>query len=89
MDRAPGDSSYVEGERVFAPPQGSFDLDWAASLAAERLGRPVDREALLDAVRDAWTALRTGTPSATEDPELAAAAAAAVRDFITAYAVEP
>ncbi|MEZ0166524.1 hypothetical protein AB2L27_17330 [Kineococcus sp. LSe6-4] len=33
-----GSGDYVEGERVFAPPHGSFDPDWVAGLVLDRLG---------------------------------------------------
>jgi hypothetical protein len=29
-------SSYGEGERVFGPPQGSYDADWVASAARQK-----------------------------------------------------
>ncbi|RKS80265.1 hypothetical protein CLV35_0690 [Motilibacter peucedani] len=84
---------YVEGERVFAPPQGSFDADWVASLAAEQLARPVARPAVLAAVADAWAAIRLGALGSNDllegdhEPDVAAAAVSAAREFITAYDV--
>ena len=88
-----GTGAYVEGERVFAPPQGAFDPDWVAALAADRLGRPVPHEALLGAVHDAWTGLRAGTLAPGDalpghDPDVAAAVISAARDFVQAYAVD-
>jgi hypothetical protein len=31
----PRDASYGEGERVFGPPQGTYDADWVASSARQ------------------------------------------------------
>lgn len=33
MANPTGPTSYGEGERVFGPPQGSYDADWVASAA--------------------------------------------------------
>ncbi len=50
-------SSYSEGERVFGPPNGTFDPDWVASAAAQRdPGLPPETAALL--AGQAWEALR-------------------------------
>jgi hypothetical protein len=32
-DSTDGAGAYAEGERVFGPPQGSYDADWVASSA--------------------------------------------------------
>ena len=46
-----GSGRYVEGERVFAPPAGSFDPDWVAAIVLERCGPGAgDRVALAAAV---------------------------------------
>lgn len=92
-----GTGDYVEGERVFAPPQGSFDPDWVACLAAERLPGAPDRARLEQAARAAWAAwseLRTGAdPAHVQEllpgltSEEAAAVVGAVRDFAAAYDV--
>lgn len=91
-----GTGDYVEGERVFAPPQGSFDPDWVASLAAERLAQRGSRARLEPAARLAWEALRAGSgPEATEEVlqrrgfsvEELRAVAQAVADFARAYEV--
>ena len=91
-----GTGPYVEGERVFAPPQGSFDVDWVTSLAAERLDSSVQRETVIAAVRTAWASLAGGrsaceatgtlrTEGFSEDD--AGAVVMAALDFIEAYAV--
>lgn len=42
------DPPYVEGERVFAPPAGTFDADWVAAAARQRdPGLPPETAALL------------------------------------------
>jgi hypothetical protein len=100
-DPGAGSSSYVEGERVFGPPQGTYDADWVASAAREAdPGLPRDVAVLL--ARQAWQHLReTGV---TDPPEIArrlladnraagataanVVAVAAVR-FCAAYDVDP
>jgi hypothetical protein len=48
---------YVEGERVFAPPNGSFDADWVAAAARQQdPGLPPETAALL--ANQAWALLR-------------------------------
>jgi hypothetical protein len=95
-----GSGRYVEGERVFAPPAGTFDADWAASLARERLGRDAPPQAeLVRAADTTWRALRAGADEASVVPllqgehGLAAPAAAAVlqsvRDYVAAYGAGP
>ena len=52
-----GPESYDEGERVFGPPQGSYDADWVASSARQAdPGLPLETASLL--ARDAWRHLR-------------------------------
>ena len=49
--------SYGEGERVFGPPNGSFDADWVAAAARHQdPGLPPETAALL--AGQAWAALR-------------------------------
>ena len=56
-DSAAGAGRYVEGERVFGPPQGSYDADWvAASARTADPGLPEETAALL--ARQAWEHLR-------------------------------
>lgn len=56
-DRATGASSYAEGERVFGPPQGTYDADWVASAAREAdPGLP--RDVAVQLAREAWGHLR-------------------------------
>lgn len=31
-----GSGGYVEGERVFGPPQGSYDAEWVAAAARQK-----------------------------------------------------
>lgn len=71
---APGPESdrtadaYVEGERVFGPPQGSYDADWVASSAREAdPGLP--SEVAVELARDAWRHLREA--GATDPAEIA------------------
>lgn len=94
-----GSGDYVEGERVFAPPAGSFDPDWVAGLVLDRLGTAaaVTRPVLAAAAQADWTRrgeggdedarLRAltgdGLPDAT-----ALALVRAAEDFVTAYGVD-
>ena len=59
---------YGEGERVFGPPQGTFDPEWAARLLLDRLpGLGWDEGCAL--AEAAWAALRSvGRP----DPDAVA-----------------
>lgn len=89
-----GSGDYVEGERVFAPPLGSFDPDWVAGLVLDRTTTSVPRPALAAAAladRDrgsrgdseqARTAalVAEGLPPATAEAVLRA-----VEDFVAAY----
>ena len=53
-----GSGGYVEGERVFGPPQGSYDADWVASSA--RTADPgLPQETAGQLARQAWEHLRT------------------------------
>ncbi len=95
-----GSGDYVEGERVFAPPHGSFDPDWVAGLVLDRLGvsAGVARTALATAaLADAGRrAAGTGTDDraaalAEVDGVSAATARAVVRavdDFAAAYSLD-
>ena len=48
---------YVEGERVFGPPDGSFDADWVAAAARQSdPGLPAETASLL--AGQAWAHLR-------------------------------
>ena len=50
--------SYSSGERVFGPPNGTFDADWAAT--ALRSNRPeLDHPTSVRLVEQAWEILRT------------------------------
>ena len=93
-----GSGDYVEGERVFAPPLGSFDPDWVAGLVLDRVGAavPVPRRDLAAAAGADWA--RRGAGLAQEarvralgGEGLPAATARevveAVEDFVTAYGV--
>ncbi|WP_432494512.1 hypothetical protein [Kineococcus auxinigenes] len=98
MTRWGGSGDYVEGERVFAPPQGSFDPDWVAGLVLDRSGRPaaVPRHVLADAAHADWVRRSQG---AAEDvrvqalgedgiaPATAREVVRAVEDFVTAYGI--
>ncbi len=50
-------SGWVEGERVFGPPGGTYDADWVASAAVAE-GVPPDDAHRLAVV--AWQLLRAG-----------------------------
>lgn len=94
-------SSYGEGERVFGPPQGTYDADWVASSARQAdPGLPPETAVLL--ARDAWRHLQqAGTTDPTEiarrllaDHRQAGATAAnvvavAAVQFCAAYEVDP
>ncbi len=48
---------YVEGERVFGPPGGTFDADWVAAAARQQdPGLPPETASLLSG--QAWALLR-------------------------------
>ena len=50
--------SYSSGERVFGPPNGTFDADWAAT--ALRSNRPeLDHPTSARLVEQAWDLLRS------------------------------
>ena len=52
-----GPAAYGEGERVFGPPQGSYDADWVAAAARSKdPGLPEETARALAAA--AWTHLR-------------------------------
>lgn len=54
---SPDDGSYSEGERVFGPPQGSYDADWVAQTA--RTADPsLDEATARELATDAWRHLR-------------------------------
>jgi hypothetical protein len=94
-----GSGDYVEGERVFAPPAGSFDPDWVAGLVLDRLGAAaaVSRPALAVAAQADWTRRDAGgdedarvralTADGLPEPT-ALALVRAAEDFVTAYGVE-
>lgn len=94
-----GSGDYVEGERVFAPPAGSFDPDWVAGLVLDRAGAAatVPRPVLADAAQADWT--RRGGGAAEDErvralggdglpPGTARDVVRAVEDFVEAYGVE-
>ena len=48
---------YVEGERVFGPPSGTYDADWVAAAARQQdPGLPPETAAML--ARQAWPLLQ-------------------------------
>lgn len=83
-------SDWVEGERVFGPPTGTWDADWVAGAAAEA-GVPRDRADALAA--RAWTLLRSGTPAARLPDALGgpdgATVARAALEYCALYDVSP
>ncbi|MCW2776667.1 MAG: hypothetical protein JWN17_392 [Frankiales bacterium] len=92
----PHRSAWVEGERVFGPPSGSFDADWVAS-AAQSVDGSLDHALAADLARQAWSALRAGVPAASlaehlrgqHDGAAADVVAAVAVEFCTLYAVDP
>lgn len=50
--------SYSSGERVFGPPRGTFDADWAAT-ALRSLRPELDHPTSVQLVTRAWDLLRT------------------------------
>lgn len=94
-------TSYGEGERVFGPPQGSYDADWVA--AAARSHDPGLSDVLArDFAARAWEHLRElgrlDAPEVArrllaEHPEVGATPATVVAraavEFCEAYAVTP
>ncbi|WP_432523403.1 hypothetical protein [Kineococcus sp. SYSU DK006] len=98
MGRWGGSGRCVEGERVLAPPEGSFDPDWVAAIVLERCGPAAgERVALAAAAQRAWDARRAGEePGAVQAalvaaglaPATAAAVLRAADDFASAYGVD-
>ena len=94
-------SAYAEGERVFGPPQGSYDADWVAATARSKdPGLP--EETARELAVYAWEHLRSiGELDAPEvarrlmaDHQAAGATPAAVVaraavDYCEAYGVQP
>ena len=94
-------SSYDEGERVFGPPQGSYDADWVAAAArSQDPGLP--EETARELAEYAWEHLRAihalDAPEVArrllaEHPKAGASPAAVVAkaavDFCEAYGVVP
>ncbi|MBX5331926.1 hypothetical protein HQO90_13110 [Rhodococcus fascians] len=84
-------TSYSSGERVFGPPNGTFDADWAAT--ALRSNRPeLDHPTSVRLVERAWELLRSsnlrGEPLATAldlEPGLASAVAAVATETAELY----
>ena len=88
---------YTCGERVFGPPRGTFDADWAAT-ALRSLRPELDHPTSVSLVATAWTilrerdlrgaelatALRAGAPGV-EPPELADAVAAVATETAQLY----
>ncbi|WP_035063091.1 hypothetical protein, partial [Cellulomonas bogoriensis] len=62
-----GPTDWVSGERVFAPPVGTVDVDWLVPAVLEAVpgADPVMARAALAA---AWAATRTGAPVPGGDP---------------------
>lgn len=93
-------SDWVSGERVFAPPSGTFDVDWLVGAVLEAVPGTTPaqaREALLDAWRDIGTpggpaaaasAPVAGTPGA-GTPALSAAGASAGNSTVAPASDDP
>ncbi|WP_258725415.1 hypothetical protein [Cellulomonas sp. NS3] len=82
-----GPTDWVSGERVFAPPTGTVDVDWLvpALLEAVPSVEPATARAALVAV---WTARRAGTAAPTGD-ELARAAQTVVDEAVALFRAGP
>ncbi|PPK97483.1 hypothetical protein CLV92_10313 [Kineococcus xinjiangensis] len=96
MGHTGGSGRYVEGERVFGPPSGVFDADWAAGLVLDRLGAGAgDRVEIARAAQLAWSARCAGRDAhealaeAGLAPDLGRAVVGAVDDFTAAYGAGP
>lgn len=92
-------NSYDEGERVFGPPQGTYDAAWVAS-AAVQADPGLPPELALRLATEAWPLLREiGSPDvnelarrllaehAAQGATAAAVVARAACDVVTAYDV--
>lgn len=92
-------NTYGEGERVFGPPQGTYDAAWVAS-AARQADPGLEAELALLLATEAWPLLRTiGEPDtnelarqllsdhAAQGATAATVVARAACDFVTAYDV--
>lgn len=83
--------SYTSGERVFGPPNGTFDADWAAT--ALRSTRPeLDHPTSVQLMERAWELLRsrglrdeTLTNTLDLEPGLAAAVSAVATETAQLY----
>lgn len=86
-----GRSSWVEGERVFGPPTGTWDADWVAGAACA-LDPALERARAEELARQAWAALRAGVPPQ-DLPGLlgpdGGAVAAVAAEFCALYGVQP
>ncbi len=92
--------TYGEGERVFGPPQGSYDADWVASaarskdpglpeaLARELAGRAWDHLRSIGSLDAPEVARRLMADEPTAGASPAAVVAKAAVDFCEAYAVD-
>ena len=92
-------NTYGEGERVFGPPQGTYDAAWVAA-AARQADPGLDPELALRLATEAWALLREiGEPDANElarrllsnhaaqGATAASVVARAACDVVTAYDV--
>ena len=83
--------SYSSGERVFGPPNGTFDADWAATaLRSNR--HELDHPTSVRLVEQAWDLLRSQglrgeqlTRALDLEPELAAAVSAVATETAELY----
>ncbi len=85
-------SDWVEGERVFGPPTGTFDADWVAGAACALEPRLTHADAHVLAVT-AWQAWRAGAaPDALAGVlpgPFGGVVARVVREYCALYAVDP
>lgn len=71
-------SDYGEGERVFAPPSGTFDADWVASAACAQDPSLAHGDAVRQA-EQAWRCVRAGQELGT------GVVADVVREYVRLY----
>ncbi|WP_199422540.1 hypothetical protein [Actinotalea solisilvae] len=60
-----GPTDWVSGERVFAPPSGTVDVDWLLPAVLEAVPG-ADAASARDALARAWAARRVGTAALAE-----------------------
>lgn len=78
-----GPTDWVSGERVFAPPGGTVDVDWLVPAVLEAVPG-ADPASARDALARAWAARRAGTDAPAAGP-LDDAAARVLAEAVTMF----